>query len=496
MRTRTRLVAALAAVLVAGASATAATAAPDRHQARASAATSECNPLPVTLPAPAQLRASPKKVFAYYFPPFPVSIDNKAPESDSYSRWQYSLDSEGGAYDLRDRPIGRDPRSGDWKQADFETEIRRAIQVGIDGFIFEYHDSGDARWNQLPAMLAAAKAVDPGFRIMLGPDFPTAAGAANDPVVDIVARYADDPSVYKLDDGRVVLAPFYPERQSVAWWKSVEDKLAAEGVPTALVPIFLSWGGGTTERSDWNDIVYGYSQWGTRFVGGTGTYAKDSATAHARGRIWMQPAAFEDTRSYDGRYWESSNSGLLRSSLQTAIDSDADWVSLITWNDYTESWVSPSAERGYAVTDVASYYVDAFKTGATPAVTQDALYYFHRSQPTDAPFARQPVGRDGSPVTMHVPNGDPASDKVELVAFLTTPGTLTITQGSDSHSETAGAGLTSYSVPLVAGNTPVFTLTRGGATVRSVTSTTPIRASVDFQDMMYHAGGGVDCARP
>jgi hypothetical protein len=465
--------------------------------AGAVSASGTCNPLPVSLPAPSTLRASKKKVFAYYFPPFPVSVENKAPAVDYYSQWQYSLNSKGGAYDLRDRPIGRDPRTqANWKQLDFEVEIRRAIEVGIDGFIWEYHDSAtDQRFDQLPALLAAAKAVDPGFKIMLSPDFPTTAGASPDPVVTIVARVKSDPSIYRLDDGRIVLAPFYPERQPTAWWDSVHDTLAAQGADTALVPIFLSWGGGT-EKSDWNSHVYGYSSWGTRWVSGTGTYTKDSQAAHARGRIWMQPVAFEDTRSYDGRYWEASNSGLLRSSFETAIQSGADWVAMITWNDYTESWMSPSQQRGYAVTDVASYYIDWFKTGKAPAITQDALYYVHRSQRTDAPFSASPIGRNGSPVTMKVPNGDPASDQVELVAFLTTAGKLVITQGSTVRTMDAAAGVVSFKVPIVAGTTPVFQLQRAGTTVQTITSKTPIKSQVTFQDMMYHAGGGLSCTRP
>ncbi|HEY3505407.1 MAG TPA: glycoside hydrolase family 71 protein [Actinocatenispora sp.] len=472
-----------------------AAASPSAAPAAAASDAADCNPLPVDLPAAATLRASTKKVFAYYFPPFPVSVDNAAPASDSYSRWQYSHNSQGGAYDLRDRPIGRNPLSGNWKQTDFETEVRRAIMVGIDGFIFEYHDSGDARWNQLPAMLAAAKAVDPGFRIMLGPDFPLGAGASTDPVVDIVSRYANDPSVYKLDDGRVVLAPFYAERQPATWWQTVQDGLAAKGVPTALVPIFLSWGGGT-EHADWDSHVYGYSSWGNRWVSGTATYARDSQAAHARGKIWMQPAAFEDTRAYDGRYWEAGNSGLLRASMQTAIDSDADWVAFITWNDYTESWVSPSAERGHAVLDVASYFIDRFTTGGVPTVARDALYYFHRSQRTDAPFSAKPVGRNGQPVTMAIAAGDPATNNVELLAFLTAPGTLTITQGSTVQTKDASAGMTSFTVPMVAGTTPRFSLSRNASTVASVTSSTPIAASVTYQDMMYHAGGSLTCTRP
>ncbi|MEO5778616.1 MAG: endo-1,3-alpha-glucanase family glycosylhydrolase, partial [Arthrobacter oryzae] len=221
------------------------------------------------------------------------------------------------------------------------------------------------------------------------------------------------------------------------------------------------------------------------------------AEAHRRGKTYMQPVAFEDSRSYDGRYWESSNSSTLRDSLASAISSNADSIALMTWNDYTESWVAPSKQRGHAVLDMAAYYISWFKNGVKPAITQDALYWSHRSHPTSAPYSKTTVGRNGKPAPMYIPNGDAAKNEVELVAVLKTPGRLTITQGSNVKSMDAPAGLTSFKVPLVAGTTPSFKLVRGGTTVRTMTSDTPVRSSVVYQDMIYRAGGGVaaNCAR-
>jgi hypothetical protein len=456
-----------------------------------------CNPLGVEMPVNT-LRASKKKVFAFYFPPFPVSVENEPLSEDYYPKWQYSLNAKDGAYDLRDRPIARTPWARkDFKQADFEVEIRRAIAVGLDGFIWEYHTSkSDQRWNQLPAMLAAAKAVDPSFRIQLSPDFNTAAGATPDSVVEDILKVKDDPSIFRTDDGRIVLSPFYPERHPVSFWDSMASKLAAKGVKTALVPMFLSWSGSASEKADWKGHVYGYSSWGTRSPSGITTLNKDAAEAHARGSIWMQPVAFEDTRSYDGRFWEAQNSTLLRDSFMSAINNGSDWITLNTWNDYTESWLSPSQERGYAVMDVAAYYISWFKTGRAPAVSQDALYWFHRSHHTNAPFDKQPIGRNGQKITMAVPNGGQATNDVELVAFLTSPGTLTIKQGNTVKTMQAGAGVASFKTPLVAGTTPEFSLQRGN-TVKTMASDTPIQTKVPFQDMMYHAGGNLTaCKRP
>ncbi|MET1154292.1 endo-1,3-alpha-glucanase family glycosylhydrolase [Arthrobacter sp.] len=460
------------------------------NAATPAATTAACNPLPFNLPAPANRHTSAKKAWAFYFPPFPLAVDSPDPARDVYTRWMDTHNSINGAYDLRDRPVAPQ-RAGQttWRQADFEKEVRQAVGAGLDGFIWEYNDSSDIRWQQLPAMLAAVKAVDPGFKIMLSPDFNTAAGSTSDSVYKNVMKVKDDPTIYRNNAG-IVLSPFFPERKTPSWWDGLRSRLASSGVKTNLVPIFISWGGGT-QKMDWNNSVSGYSQWGTRIAGGVPTLAKESAEAHRRGKTYMQPVAFEDSRSYDGRYWESSNSSTLRDSLATAVSGNADSIALITWNDYTESWVAPSKQRGYAVLDMAAYYISWFKNGAKPAITQDALYWSHRSHPTNAPYSKAPIGRNGKPTPMYIPNGDAAKNEVELVAVLKSPGRLTITQGSNVKSMDAPAGLTSFKVPLVTGTTPAFKLTRSGATVHSVNSNTPVRSSVVYQDMIYRAGGGV-----
>ncbi|MFF2031890.1 endo-1,3-alpha-glucanase family glycosylhydrolase [Arthrobacter sp. NPDC058192] len=459
------------------------------------ATTTLCNPLPISLPAPANRHTSAKKAWAYYFPPFPLSVDAD-PLRDSYNNWFNSHNSTGGAYDLRDRPqLRQRATQTNWRQVDFEQEVRQAVDAGLDGFIWEYHTSSDVRWNQLPAMLAAAKAVDPGFKIMLSPDFNLAAGSTSDSVYNDVMKVKDDPAIYRNAAG-IVLAPFYPERKTPSWWDGLRSRLASSGVKTNLVPIFITWGGGT-QKMDWNNSVSGYSEWGTRIASNVPVLAKESAEAHRRGKTYMQPVAFEDSRAYAGKYWESSNSSTLRDSLMTAINSNADSVALMTWNDYTESWVAPSKQRGYAVMDMAAYYISWFKSGVKPTVTQDALYWNHRSQTTNAPYSKTPLGRNGKPAPMFIPNGDAAKNEVELVAVLKTPGRLTITQGSNVKTMDAPAGLTSFKVPLVAGTTPSFKLSRSGTTVQTVTSNAPVRSSVVYQDMIYHAGGGVAaaCAR-
>jgi hypothetical protein len=460
---------------------------------------------PFDPPSTSALRASAKKAFAFYYPPFPISLDNKAPSSDF---WQtHWLDPNGGKGEYtqyggytRDRPIPRPPRpESNWRQLDFQREVKNAIAMGLDGFIYEYpdHVSSDVRQNQLSTMLAAAQAQDPGFRIMLSPDFPTGASATTDGLVTTISAVASHPSVYRLTDGSIVLASFYPERQPTTFWETLRTRLAANNIKVVFVPLFLSWSG--SGKEDWNNTLHGYSSWGVRTVSSTNSYVTASTTAHSRGRIWMSPVAFEDVRFKDDdgggmmRFWEASNSGLFRASFDKAIQGNADWISLTTWNDYTESWLSPSRERGYAAVDLGAYYVTWFKTGSAPAIVRDALYYFHRSQRSDAPYdtSKQTAG------PIHLQGAGPVSDQVELLAFLKQPGRLVITQGSDVQvKDVSAAGMVSFKVPIVPGSTPVFELQRSGQTVQQVQSATPIQTAMVYQDMMYHGGGGLSCARP
>ncbi|WP_326826491.1 endo-1,3-alpha-glucanase family glycosylhydrolase [Streptosporangium sp. NBC_01756] len=458
------------------------------------AGSSQC--LPFDKPSAATLRSYDKKVFAFYFPPYPLSIDNKDPSKDQYASWLDPAGSNGmyaaqGGHS-RDRPLTRPVRSGNWRQADFEVEIRQAIAMGLDGFIYEHHTSAsDQRFNHIADLLAAAKAVDPGFRIMLSPDFPTTKDASPDkPIADLLLAKGH-PSVYHLPDGTIPLAPFYPERQSPAWWDNLRAKLAEQGMKTSLVPIFLDWSG--SGKTEWNNSVVGYSSWGVRWESSTDGYRKAGIESQKRGRFYMAPAALEDVRPRDKRYWEPSNSNTLRQSFVKAMEGDADIISLLTWNDYAESWLAPSVERGYAPADVIAYYTTWFKTGKAPSVARDALYYFHRSHRTDAPFdkTKQTIG----PIA--IPYGDAATNNVELLAFVKSAGTLVVKQGTDVQTkEVTAPGMVSFKVPMVPGTTPVFELKRDGKTVQTVTSKTPIEKSVVYQDLINHAGGGAPCSRP
>ena len=453
-------------------------------------------------PSVAALRASPRKVFAHYFSPFPLSLDNQAPDRDYYARHYLSPSGESGKFQasggyLRDRPLPMAPSTDSaWFERNYELEILRAIEIGIDGFFYNMLNTTGTHWTRLGQMLGAAERVDSGFKIGLMPDmyatFTGEPAAATQQFVDAIAGTvsAHPNSVWKLADGRVVIAPYGAEKRDAAWWSTTLAALTARGVRNAFMPLFSNtpWQAATTSMKA-SVPLWGTTSWGLRTPSGATSLTGAAKWAHDAGLLWMAPVAPQDMRPKDLVYWEAQNSLTYRSLWQAAISGGADFVHLITWNDYSEhSEVSPSERTQYAFADLTAYYSTWFKTGSAPSIVRDRLFYFHRSHSMSATpdLSLQTGGlftkRDSTPVT----------NEIELVALLAQPGTLSIRVGSQVREMAAPAGLTSFRAPLTEGR-PEFRLVRNGTTVASVTSNWTISNSIVYQDPLYRAGGMPRC---
>src|SRR6186713_3368986 len=71
-------------------------------------------------------------VFAHYFPPYPISLDNLDSAVDYYSTQYLNPGGQEGQYSefggmLRDRPLPRAPRSAvNWRELDLMQEVSQA----------------------------------------------------------------------------------------------------------------------------------------------------------------------------------------------------------------------------------------------------------------------------------------------------------------------------------------------------------------------------------
>jgi hypothetical protein len=453
--------------------------------------------LPFTMPSTDELFNAPRKVFAHYFYMFPLSIDNKPGAVDYYNTQYLSKTGEAGKWTqqggfLRQRPLPTTPAAGaDWRLLNAESEVRMAMARGITGFtidILGVKEATDPN-GHLKLLLRAASAVDPRFKIVIMPDI-AQFKADTDSVTQIIAAVADSPAAYRLPDGRLVVTAFNAGGNPPEWWSGVIGRLNAQGIKIAFVPTFLGW---RAKANAFAQMSYGFADWGTATASGSRNMQADPAAAHAMdGKIYMMPVDPQQYRPKGGIFWEADNSETFRSAWTSAIAGGADWVQLVTWSDFSESsQIEPytdstlAGDIGTGYYDLNGYYAAWFLTGHQPAITRDVLYYFYRREPANASAPAQSLA-------VHPVNGT-AHDDIELLAFLTAPGTLKIAIGGQTYEQQAPAGISSFKVHSQKG-TPMFSLERGGSTAVSMQGGVQIYGSEGLPsgilDMTYWSGSG------
>jgi hypothetical protein len=458
----------------------------------ASAPSGSASALPFDMPSTATLRASKHKVFAHYMPVLPISLDNKPAASDYYTQKYLDPNGEHGkhrAYGgfLRDRPLPIAPGGADWQLRNARTAIAQATAAGVDGFAWDVQSlstSAPAWTNGLTLMRAAAGT---GFKVALTPDMGVLKSASAASMAAGMAKLAAYPAAYRLGDGRLVVMPFLGNSGStVAYWRQFNSIMQSQyGIKVALVPIFLNE---VSSLPTFSSAVYGASNWGARNPGGNNTTLVNGASAIGRaenvmktGKIWMQPVSLQDERPRAGIFEEAKASENLRNSWQVAIRSHSDWAQMATWNDFSEgSQMEPTLKRNWVTLDISAYYLTRFKTGTTPKILRDTVYVSHRTQPWAA--------RPSFPQTtlMHLARGIAPVNQAEALGFLTAPGTITVTSGSNSRTCSVPAGVQTCTVALAPGKVTAR-ISRRSAVVTSVTSPFPVTTRPYVQDLQYVA---------
>lgn len=233
----------------------------------------------------------------------------------------------------------------------------------------------------------------------------------------------------------------------------------------------------------------GYWHYGVQDPGLTDT---SIATAHGLGTLALMPVNPQDWRPKSINYTEADNSENFRDGWGNAIQNGADWVQIDTWSDYSEhTQISPSLsingemQRGFY--DLGAYYLNWFKSGTQPQITQDEIFYFHRRHSTTL----QPTttaNQTGTFTNTHNYGAYVDSNNVEVLAFLVSPGTLQVTVGGVTTSFSASAGFNKFYVPLATGAAPSFKLLRNGVTVISFASQTPVLSAIQISDYNYLSG--------
>lgn len=437
---------------------------------------------------PAPRPAGAPMVFAHYFIPYPLSIDNKAPDSDYYARHYLNPDGENGKFAsegglLRDRPLSPAVQSSsDWRVNNMVTEIRQAKSAGIDGWTLNLMSSSGQNWDAALNMMKAA-ALEGDFVVV--PMIDGSSGFVdNTPAkaASLLSQLYAAGSAYEVD-GQYMLSSFKAEGAPVSWWSQVISLLERDyNLPITFQAVFLN--ASDANMKAYASIADGYGNWGARTERNANARPDYDARAAAYDKTWMEPVAVQDVRYNASNWAESNNTASVRTQWARLIEDEVDYVQIVTWNDYSESTqIAPSEAHGTAFLDLTRYFTSWFHTGTAPAITSDEIVLTHRTQFVDAKPSY-------SQTLMGAPTLDgtstPARNTVEAVVWLKSAATVNITVGGKTTSVSAPAGVSAHTVPLGLGAVSA-SIVRSGSTTVSLTSPHAVVSKPYVQDLQYYA---------
>ncbi len=461
----------------------------------------------------AALRSSEKKVFAHYFGPYPRSWSNEAMSTQAYENYynnpNYTTNGDepmGGMF--RDRPLTRPQLSGDWLYQDSQWDIEQAMAGGIDGWVCDLLGTSGSNHDRYMKMVEVAHDLDNGFKVIPMIDMNGNTRASSPAVAaDAVRKYfltgglgsAPRKGAWRLSDGRYVVSAFKGEGPNpidvdsqAQWIQDLFSELSTTwGVQVAYMPCYLNWN--YSSNAAFTPLQWGSGSWGYGAdPAAINAASNQTAAAKARGEKSFMPICSQDIRYGNGgpKFDEALNTGAQRAAWTKAINEDTDFVQLVTYNDFSETPIAPSAANGWCILDIGSYFITRWKTGQYPAITRDVLYLSHRSQTLDATTTGPQSLFD-----VQAPRGSTSTvrDHVEVLSFLKAPATITVNTGSGTQNYNAPAGMYVWSAQCApcAPNVIAASAVRSGVTVTSVTSPVGHRTSDVSTDRGYYRFGSI-----
>ncbi len=437
---------------------------------------------------PDTLSSSPKKVFAHFFGPYPIVLDNVDPSNDYYVRNYLAVNGESGIHAeyggfLRDRPKTNWPYANPYLSTQMFDEINHAKQAGIDGFFVNIMGSSGSNWDRYVALADVASANYPGFKVVPMVDA-NGAMAQNEGESVTAARVntiLSKSSSYRLGDGRYMVASFKAEGRTLSWWQNVFNILSTTyGKEAAFVGVYNN----INQAANYNSVPqYASGPWGPgadpNIFANHGDYA---GPARSRGEKVLSAVWPQDIRVRGGLFDEALNTSCLRAAWTRAISDNADIVQLCTWSDYSEgSQVQPSIMRGHVAADISAYYISRWKTGAFPAILRDAMYVSHRNQMANATI----TGGQTSFMSHWVrTNRSNFREHVEILTFFTAPANVSVKIGSNTYSYTAPSGMNVQTYPMAAGEVSAKAV-RNSSEIARINSPVVIKSTSVNQDRQY-----------
>jgi hypothetical protein len=364
------------------------------------------------------------------------------------------------------------------KSADaYDAEFALAKSAGIDAFALNM--GPDVSNEQLGYAYASAAKV--GIKVFISFDFNDGLFKTSDPakVGQIVAAFKDNAGQL-LVDGKPFVSTFAGPGLDVAAMES------AAGTDVFFAPNWY-----VSSDKTGVDALFNWNGWRTDgnnnpgSIGPNNTVFGDGAYVDSIGSKdrYMAPVSPWFSTHYSPDFvpyqknWVFQSDDLWFERWNQILELSPRFIEIVTWNDYGESayvgpisaqhdddghskWINDMPHGGWL--EMAKPYIAAFKAGEkAPTITEEKLVYWYRPTPKDIVCSGDSLGK---------PKGwELVTDEVFVVAMLKTPGSVTISSGSNTNTFDAPAGASLHKIPLGTGSQK-FGLVRSGTEVFSETS--------------------------
>ena len=387
----------------------------------------------------------------------------------------------------------------------YKREIMLAQRNGIDGFALncgEWLKTDGSKTHYVESaerIYQAALELNSGFKLMMSPDFACDSihKHPEQNVTDMLRRFYKHPNQFRVD-AKAVLSGYAGSQEQYA---KPSEILKSEGYDFLLVPKTsdngrhaMAWSLETVIR----DLI------SEKHIDGLFNFTCDST---ADGLIKSNSAGRRGTLFLDKIFMAGAcpayNSPNLRdfkglegyAAMWDGIIRDgADWVEIVTWNDYQEDsnlmpfrWGGPIAifNRDEACLDATAYYALWFKSGVQPKIAQDKIYFSYRLRSRDQTNVWDESKKQWVDIRScewpYEQIHDDVQDLVNVTAMLTDDAKLTITLDGKPQSFELKKGVAFASVPMRPG-VPHFKLERAGKALIDVDGRREIIAKEDEQN--------------
>lgn len=358
--------------------------------------------------------------------------------------------------------------------AGYKQEIQDAQAAGIDGFALDVGAWSGSDWyykTNVSLMYQAAEQLNTGFKLFFSVDMSN----TND-IVQMISTYANRTNSFHYHGGLVVSSFGL---NWLDWTNGVFKPLRTLGISNIFfVP-------------DFGNPAYSFPD---TYAGITALLAEDTylnglfdfacglpsdvnflntcyhqACTNA-GKLFMagcSPTYWGCAQITSGRqYIESQGGEGTIAQWNWIIQNQPEWVEIVTWNDLNEStYINPLAtpdqfypsstkrycHAGYL--EFSKRYITWYKTGQQPPITQDSLFYFYRTHPTNA------VASNTNDIPVTIFNGA-VQDVIYTTVFLTNSANLEILSGNTQTNYSLPAGISNVRTPFAPGK-QTFNLWRG-----------------------------------